>query len=50
MQTSYSLEHTMPSIPHIKKSDIARWTDEVYFQRGQKYYDREPFTNSVIKG
>ena len=32
------LEHAMPSIPHITKSDVARWTDEVYFQRGQSYY------------
>lgn len=30
----------MSSIPRIKKSDITRWTDEVYFQRGQKYYEQ----------
>ena len=29
----------MPSIPRLKKSDVARWTDEVYFQRGQSYYE-----------
>ena len=29
----------MSSIPHIKKSDVTRWTDEVYFQRGQSYYE-----------
>ena len=28
----------MPSIPHITKSDVAHWTDDVYFQRGQSYY------------
>ena len=28
----------MPSIPHIKESAVRRWTDEVYFQRGQNYY------------
>jgi hypothetical protein len=36
----------MPSIPRIKKSDIPRWTDEVYFQRGLKYYEQAPSTNS----
>ncbi len=30
----------MPSIPHLTKSDVLRWTDEVYFQRGQKYFDK----------
>jgi uncharacterized Zn finger protein len=30
----------MSSIPHIKKSDITRWTDDVYFQRGLKYYEQ----------
>lgn len=30
----------MPSIPRIIKSDITRWTDETYFQRGQKYYEK----------
>jgi len=30
----------MSSIPRIRKSDILRWTDEVYFQRGQKYFEQ----------
>lgn len=30
----------MPAIPRIKKSDITRWTDEEYFQRGLKYYEQ----------
>jgi len=30
----------MPSTPRIKKSDITRWTDEEYFQRGLKYYEQ----------
>jgi uncharacterized Zn finger protein len=30
----------MPSIPRIKKSDISCWTDEAYFQRGLKYYEK----------
>lgn len=28
----------MPTIPHITKSDVIRWTDEIYLQRGQSYY------------
>jgi uncharacterized Zn finger protein len=36
-----SLEHAMSSIPRITKSDLLQWTDEVYFQRGQKYFERE---------
>ena len=30
----------MSSIPHITRSDVIKWTDNVYFQRGQNYYDR----------
>jgi len=30
----------MSPIPHIKKSDVTRWTDQTYFQRGQKYYEQ----------
>ncbi len=30
----------MSSIPRIKKSDVRRWTDDVYFQRGQNYYEQ----------
>ena len=30
----------MPSIPRLKKSDVTHWTDDVYFQRGQKYYEQ----------
>ncbi len=30
----------MVSIPRIKESAILRWTDEVYFQRGQKYFEQ----------
>ena len=28
----------MSAIPHIKKSDVRNWTDEVDYQRGQNYY------------
>ncbi len=28
----------MSTIPHLTESDIRNWTDDVYFQRGQKYY------------
>jgi len=41
MMASRSPEHAMSSIPRITKSDILQWTDEVYFQRGQKYFERE---------
>jgi uncharacterized Zn finger protein len=30
----------MSSIPRIKESAVRRWTDEVYFQRGQNYFDQ----------
>ncbi len=30
----------MSSISRITKSDIKHWTDDVYFQRGQKYYEQ----------
>ena len=30
----------MTSIPPLTKSDILRWTSDVYFQRGQKYFDK----------
>ena len=30
----------MSVIPHIKQSDVRNWTDDVYFQRGQKYYEQ----------
>jgi uncharacterized Zn finger protein len=29
----------MSTIPRITKFDVIRWTDEVYFQRGQQYYE-----------
>ena len=29
----------MSTIPRITKSDVIHWTDEVYFQRGQSYYE-----------
>ena len=28
----------MSAIPHIKQTDVQKWTDDVYFQRGQAYY------------
>jgi uncharacterized Zn finger protein len=40
----------MPSIPHIKKSDVTRWTDDVYFQRGQKYYEQEAIYEQRTQG
>ncbi len=30
----------MTAIPRIKTSDVSRWTDATYFQRGQSYYSR----------
>ena len=30
----------MSPIPRITKSDIKHWTDDVYFQRGQNYYEQ----------
>jgi len=30
----------MHTIPRLTKSDIRNWTDDVYFQRGQKYYEQ----------
>lgn len=30
----------MSDIPHIKESAVRRWTDEVYFQRGQNYFEQ----------
>jgi uncharacterized Zn finger protein len=30
----------MSTIPRIKESDVRNWTDDVYFQRGQKYYEQ----------
>ena len=50
MRTFYSLEHDMSSIPHIKKSDVAHWTDNVYFQRGQKYYEQGAIYEQRIQG
>jgi uncharacterized Zn finger protein len=30
----------MSTIPHLTESDIRNWTDAVYYQRGQKYYEQ----------
>lgn len=30
----------MSAILHIKQSDVRNWTDDVYFQRGQNYYEQ----------
>jgi len=40
----------MPSIPRIKKSDITRWTDETYFQRGLKYYEQGAIYDQQSQG
>jgi uncharacterized Zn finger protein len=32
------LEYAMPSIPRLTISAVRRWTDDVYFQRGESYY------------
>ncbi len=40
----------MPSIPRIKNSDITRWTDSVYFQRRQKYYEQGAIYEQRIQG
>jgi uncharacterized Zn finger protein len=40
----------MPSTPHIKNSHITRWTDDVYFQRGQKYYEQGTIYEQRIQG
>jgi uncharacterized Zn finger protein len=45
-----SKELTMPSIPRIKKSDITRWTDETYFQRGLKYYEQGAIYDQQCQG
>jgi uncharacterized Zn finger protein len=34
------MEFVMTSIPHLTKADVRRWTDDVYFQRGQKYFEQ----------
>ena len=40
----------MSSIPRISKSIIAHWTDNVYFQRGQKYYEQGAIYEQRIQG
>jgi len=40
----------MPTIPHIKTSDVVRWTDDVYFKRGQKYFEREAIYDQRREG
>lgn len=40
----------MSSIPRISKSIIAHWTDNVYFQRGQKYYEQGAIYEQQIQG
>jgi tetratricopeptide (TPR) repeat protein len=40
----------MSSIPRISKSIIAHWTDNVYFQRGQKYYEQGGIYEQRIQG
>ncbi|MCI0610007.1 MAG: hypothetical protein L0Z71_13225 [Anaerolineae bacterium] len=40
----------MTSIPHLKKSDVVRWTDEIYFQRGQKYFEAEAIYDQRREG
>ena len=40
----------MSSIPRISKSIIAHWTDNVYFQRGEKYYEQGAIYEQRIQG
>jgi uncharacterized Zn finger protein len=40
MPADFYWKRTMSAIPHIQQSDIRNWTDDVYFQRGQKYYEQ----------
>ena len=40
----------MSSIPRISKSIITHWTDDVYFQRGQKYYEQGAIYEQRIQG
>jgi uncharacterized Zn finger protein len=40
----------MSSIPHIRKSDVLHWTDETYFQRGQKYYEQGAIYDQRCQG
>ncbi|MCX6058631.1 MAG: hypothetical protein NTW69_10830 [Chloroflexi bacterium] len=40
----------MSSIPRISKSIIAHWTDNAYFQRGQKYYEQGAIYEQRIQG
>ncbi len=40
----------MPSIPRITPSDIINWTDNTYFQRGQKYYEQAQLRHSKTNG
>ncbi len=40
----------MLSIPRISKSIITRWTDDVYYQRGQKYYEQGAIYEQRIQG
>lgn len=34
------MEFAMTPVPRLTKADIRRWTDDVYFQRGQKYFEQ----------
>jgi uncharacterized Zn finger protein len=40
----------MSSIPRISKSIIAQWTDNAYFQRGQKYFEQGAIYEQRIQG
>jgi len=40
----------MSSIPHIKRSNVVHWTDEVYFQRGLKYFEQEAIYDQRKEG
>jgi uncharacterized Zn finger protein len=40
----------MSSIPRISKSIITHWTDDVYFQRGEKYYEQGAIYEQRIQG
>jgi len=44
------MELAMSSIPHITKSDVINWTDDVYFKRGQAYYVSGAIYEQRIQG
>lgn len=40
----------MATIPRLTKTDIQNWTDKVYFQRGQNYFEQKAIYNQQRQG